>query len=119
MPVSVPGCKRDTVPPWISDSGDTHTKLEVNKRMNAVTVLWEQQKDVMIEGVCFRQRGQGKLEALTFKLGLSAGKKTGRQVREKKTLGWEKNLAGLGNGVRTVGLSLVRGGEMQSERWAR
>lgn len=43
----------------------------------------------------------------------------GRQVREKTTSGWEKNLAGLGNGVRTVGLSLVRGREIQSARWAR
>lgn len=75
--------------------------------------------NVVIEGVCFRQRGQEKLKALTFKLGLSGGKKRGGQVREKTTLGWEKNLAGLGNAVRTVGLSLVRGRELQSERWAR
>ena len=48
MPVSVPGCKRDTVPLWISDSGDTHTKLEVNKRMNAVTVLWARAAELQL-----------------------------------------------------------------------
>ena len=40
--------------------------------------------DVVIEGVCFRQRGQEKLKALTFKLGLSGGKKwAGRSERRR------------------------------------
>ena len=40
--------------------------------------------DVMIEGAWFRQRGQGKLEALTFKLGLSGGKKRGGRAERRQ-----------------------------------
>lgn len=46
--------------------------------------------DVMIEGAWFRQRGQGKLEALTFKLGLSGGKKRGGRAERRQPRGGKR-----------------------------
>lgn len=46
--------------------------------------------DVMIEGAWFRQRGQEKLEALTFKLGLSGGKKRGGRAERRQPLGGKR-----------------------------
>lgn len=71
--------------------------------------------DVMIEEHGL-DRGQGKLEALTFKLGLSGGKKREAGQREDNLgVGRERRF---GEWSEDRGLSLVRG-ETQSERWAR
>ena len=67
--------------------------------------------DVVIEGVCFRHRGQEKLKALTFKLGLSGVKSVcgGEASQREDDLGMGKELGRFGEWSEDSGAELSEG----------
>lgn len=57
--------------------GGKHTKPKVNKQNDGCSAMKVTRVSWQREGICFRQRGRGKPEALTFKLRLLECEKWG------------------------------------------